>query len=157
MAHYRRVFLKTPLRIRHWIRTCLELIWPLLIFVILVSIRLSIDLETKKECHYQARAMPSSGVIPWFGSMICNMDGGGKCFNDTTPSEIPGQLTSFPDDNEDFVHFLNQINDLQAGKIGKNEIESDLYIDTIRNIGRDFREITVQDCLEGQGLQNRSG
>ena len=96
--------------------------------------------------------MPSSGVIPWFGSMICNMDGGGKCFNDTTPSEIPGQLTSFPDDNEDFVHFLNQINDLQAGKISKNEIESDLYIDTIRKIGRDFREITVQDCLEGQGL-----
>ena len=106
MAHYRRVFLKTPIRIRHWIRTCLELIWPLLIFVILVSIRLSIDLETKLECHYQARAMPSSGVIPWFGSMICNMDGGGKCFNDTTPSEIPGQLTSFPDDNEDFVHFF---------------------------------------------------
>lgn len=101
--------------------------------------------------------MPSSGVIPWFGSMICNMDGGGKCFNDTTPSEIPGQLTSFPDDNEDFVHFLDQINDLQTGKISKNEIESDLYIDTIRNIGRDFREITVQDCLEGQGLQNRSG
>lgn len=95
--------------------------------------------------------MPSSGVIPWFGSMICNMDGGGKCFNDTTPSEIPGQLTSFPNDNEDFVHFLDQINGLQTGKISKNEIVSDLYIDTIRNIGRDFREITVQECFEGQG------
>ena len=131
----------------------MELIWPLLIFVILVSIRLSIDLETKRECHYQARAMPSSGIFPWFGSMICNMDGGGKCFNDTTPSEIPGQLTTFPDEN--FSHFLDQINGvLETGNIDRNDIESDLYIDTLKNIGRDFREITIQDCLEGQGSLN---
>ena len=97
--------------------------------------------------------MPSAGIIPWFGNMICNMDGGGKCFNDTTPSEIPGQLTTFPDDNEDFVHFLKQIDGVLNGEISGDEIESDLYIDTIQNIGRDFRQITIQDCLEGQGWQ----
>ena len=61
------------IRLRHPIRTFFEIIWPLLIFVILISIRLSINLRTYPECHYPARALPSAGVFPWIQSMYCNL------------------------------------------------------------------------------------
>ena len=63
------------MRLRHPVRTFFELIWPLLIFAILISIRLTIDLKTRQECHYPARALPSAGVIPWIQSMYCNLGG----------------------------------------------------------------------------------
>lgn len=61
------------IRLRNPVRTFFEIIWPLLIFVILISIRLSIDLRTREECHFPARALPSAGVLPWVQSIYCNL------------------------------------------------------------------------------------
>ena len=47
--------------------------------------------------HFQARALPSAGVMPWFQTMVCNLDQGEKCQKHATPSEFPGQLTEWPD------------------------------------------------------------
>ncbi|XP_075891700.1 phospholipid-transporting ATPase ABCA1 [Nelusetta ayraudi] len=81
------------LRKRQKVRLVVEVLWPLFLFVILVSVRSTNKPIHKGECHYPNKAMPSAGLLPWLQGMICNMDN--PCLNYPTPGETPGQVNNF--------------------------------------------------------------
>ncbi|XP_039258702.2 phospholipid-transporting ATPase ABCA1-like isoform X1 [Styela clava] len=78
------------IRRRHLVRTIIEILWPILLFSILIAVRLTQPAERLQECHYPARALPSAGVFPWIQTMFCNLDN--PCFHVPVASETPGQI-----------------------------------------------------------------
>uniref|UniRef100_G1LF49 P-type phospholipid transporter n=1 Tax=Ailuropoda melanoleuca TaxID=9646 RepID=G1LF49_AILME len=77
-------------------QTCqllLEVAWPLFIFLILISVRLSYPPYEQHECHFPNKAMPSAGTLPWVQGIICNANN--PCFRYPTPGEAPGVVGNF--------------------------------------------------------------
>ncbi|XP_012989040.1 phospholipid-transporting ATPase ABCA1b isoform X2 [Esox lucius] len=71
----------------------IEIIWPLLIFFILISVRVSYPPYEQHECHFPNKAMPSAGTLPWIQGIICNANN--PCFRHPTPAESPGVVGNF--------------------------------------------------------------
>uniref|UniRef100_A0A452UDS1 P-type phospholipid transporter n=1 Tax=Ursus maritimus TaxID=29073 RepID=A0A452UDS1_URSMA len=67
--------------------------WPLFIFLILISVRLSYPPYEQHECHFPNKAMPSAGTLPWVQGIICNANN--PCFRYPTPGEAPGVVGNF--------------------------------------------------------------
>ncbi|XP_014662055.1 PREDICTED: retinal-specific ATP-binding cassette transporter-like [Priapulus caudatus] len=62
------------LRKRQKIRLVVELVWPLVLFLILVWVKQAKQDELKTfyhNCHFESKAMPSAGVGTWVQSQIC--------------------------------------------------------------------------------------
>uniref|UniRef100_A0A7N4NTN5 ATP binding cassette subfamily A member 1 n=1 Tax=Sarcophilus harrisii TaxID=9305 RepID=A0A7N4NTN5_SARHA len=71
-------------------QTCqllLEVAWPLFIFFILISVRLSYP------PYEQHESMPSAGTLSWVQGIICNANN--PCFRYPTPGESPGVVGNF--------------------------------------------------------------
>ncbi|XP_008325095.1 ATP-binding cassette sub-family A member 1 isoform X1 [Cynoglossus semilaevis] len=81
------------LRKRQKVRLVVEVIWPLVLFFILMAVRSTIQPIHKGQCHYPNKAMPSAGVLPWIQGMMCNIQN--PCWNYSTPGETPGQVNNF--------------------------------------------------------------
>uniref|UniRef100_A0A3Q1GHF5 P-type phospholipid transporter n=1 Tax=Acanthochromis polyacanthus TaxID=80966 RepID=A0A3Q1GHF5_9TELE len=81
------------LRKRQKVRLVVEIVWPLFLFIILVSVRSTNKPIYKGQCHYPNKAMPSAGMLPWIQGMMCNMDN--PCMSYPTPGEAPGQVNNF--------------------------------------------------------------
>uniref|UniRef100_A0A9J8AQC3 P-type phospholipid transporter n=1 Tax=Cyprinus carpio carpio TaxID=630221 RepID=A0A9J8AQC3_CYPCA len=75
-------------RRRQTIQLLIEIIWPLFIFFILISVRLHYPPYEQHECHFPNKAMPSAGTLPWVQGIICNANN--PCFRYPTPGETPG-------------------------------------------------------------------
>lgn len=75
------------LRTRQPFILALEVLWPITIFLIVLTVRHIIPPTNKPICHYNARAQPSAGALPFLQSLICNIDN--DCINKTTYEEIP--------------------------------------------------------------------
>ncbi|XP_012735452.2 phospholipid-transporting ATPase ABCA1 isoform X1 [Fundulus heteroclitus] len=82
-------------RRRNKIQLFIELIWPLFLFVILISVRHSHPPYKQGQCHFPNKALPSVGTVPWIQSIICNINN--PCFHSPTPGETPGQVGNFDD------------------------------------------------------------
>ncbi|CAM4529538.1 unnamed protein product [Leuciscus chuanchicus] len=83
------------LRRRQKVRLVVELIWPLFLFFILVSVRSTNQPVYKSQCHYPNKPLPSAGVLPWLQGMLCNLQN--PCVSYPTPGESPGQVNNFND------------------------------------------------------------
>ncbi|XP_056103062.1 phospholipid-transporting ATPase ABCA1 isoform X2 [Rhinichthys klamathensis goyatoka] len=83
------------LRRRQKVRLVVELIWPLFLFFILVSVRSTNQPVYKSQCHYPNKPLPSAGVLPWLQGMLCNIQN--PCVSYPTPGEAPGQVNNFND------------------------------------------------------------
>lgn len=82
-------------RRRQTIQLLVEIIWPLFIFFILISVRLYYPPYEQHECHFPNKAMPSAGTLPWVQGIICNANN--PCFRYPTPGETPGVVGNFND------------------------------------------------------------
>ncbi|XP_047231681.1 phospholipid-transporting ATPase ABCA1 isoform X2 [Girardinichthys multiradiatus] len=80
-------------RRRNKIQLLIELLWPLFLFVILISVRHSDPPYKQGQCHFPNKALPSVGTMPWIQSIICNINN--PCFHSPTPGETPGQVGNF--------------------------------------------------------------
>ncbi|XP_071490342.1 phospholipid-transporting ATPase ABCA1-like [Diadema antillarum] len=80
-------------RKRQKIRIIIELLWPLVIFIILASVRKNEPPEFKKECHFSSKAMPSAGMVPFFQSLVC--DSLNKCSKTDLESDTAGKVNDF--------------------------------------------------------------
>ncbi|XP_071342125.1 phospholipid-transporting ATPase ABCA1 isoform X2 [Trachinotus anak] len=80
-------------RRRNKIQLIIELLWPLFLFVILISVRHSHPPYKQTQCHFPNKALPSAGTLPWIQGIICNINN--PCFNSPTPGETPGQIGNF--------------------------------------------------------------
>uniref|UniRef100_A0A4W5PIQ9 P-type phospholipid transporter n=1 Tax=Hucho hucho TaxID=62062 RepID=A0A4W5PIQ9_9TELE len=78
---------------RYRLQLLIEIVWPLLIFFILVSVRLNYPPYEQHECHFPNKAMPSAGTLPWIQGIICNANN--PCFRNPTPGESPGVVGNF--------------------------------------------------------------
>ncbi|XP_076463176.1 phospholipid-transporting ATPase ABCA1-like isoform X2 [Babylonia areolata] len=82
------------LRRRQPIRVIIEIVWPLCLFLILVAVRFRPDLKKNKpECHYDGKAMPSAGTLPFVQSYVCNFNN--TCHQEISADELPGNVPSF--------------------------------------------------------------
>ncbi|XP_077981076.1 phospholipid-transporting ATPase ABCA1-like [Glandiceps talaboti] len=81
------------LRKRHKLKQILELVWPLFIFLILVWVRRRRPPENMHECHFNGKAMPSAGLLPFFQSLMCYSQN--YCHRYPVQSETPGMVDSF--------------------------------------------------------------
>uniref|UniRef100_A0A8C8I043 P-type phospholipid transporter n=1 Tax=Oncorhynchus tshawytscha TaxID=74940 RepID=A0A8C8I043_ONCTS len=82
-------------RRRQTLQLLIEIVWPLLIFFILISVRLNYPPYEQHECHFPNKAMPSAGTLPWIQGIICNANN--PCFRNPTPGESPGvSLLHYP-------------------------------------------------------------
>uniref|UniRef100_A0A668A831 P-type phospholipid transporter n=1 Tax=Myripristis murdjan TaxID=586833 RepID=A0A668A831_9TELE len=82
-------------RRRQTIQLLIEIVWPLFIFFILISVRLHYPPYEQHECHFPNKAMPSAGTLPWVQGIICNANN--PCFRYPTPGEKPGVVGNFND------------------------------------------------------------
>uniref|UniRef100_A0A8C7H2D2 P-type phospholipid transporter n=1 Tax=Oncorhynchus kisutch TaxID=8019 RepID=A0A8C7H2D2_ONCKI len=80
-------------RRRQTLQLLIEIVWPLLIFFILISVRLNYPPYEQHECHFPNKAMPSAGTLPWIQGIICNANN--PCFRNPTPGESPGVVGNF--------------------------------------------------------------
>ncbi|XP_074850709.1 phospholipid-transporting ATPase ABCA1 isoform X1 [Carettochelys insculpta] len=80
-------------RRRQTLQLLTEVAWPLFIFFILISVRLSYPPYEQHECHFPNKAMPSAGTLPWVQGIICNANN--PCFRYPTPGESPGVVGNF--------------------------------------------------------------
>ncbi|KAK2865907.1 hypothetical protein Q7C36_001963 [Tachysurus vachellii] len=80
-------------RRRQTIQLLVEIIWPLFIFFILISVRLHYPPYEQHECHFPNKAMPSAGTLPWVQGIICNANN--PCFRYPTPGEASGAVGNF--------------------------------------------------------------
>ncbi|XP_023676681.1 phospholipid-transporting ATPase ABCA1 isoform X2 [Paramormyrops kingsleyae] len=80
-------------RRRQTIQLLIEVIWPLFIFFILISVRIYYPPYQQHECHFPNKAMPSAGTLPWVQGIICNANN--PCFRHPTPGESPGVVGNF--------------------------------------------------------------
>ncbi|KAL8576509.1 hypothetical protein ACOMHN_003067 [Nucella lapillus] len=82
------------LRRRQPVRVVIEILWPLCLFLILVAVRFRPDLkQNKPECHYDGKAMPSAGTLPFVQSYVCNFNN--TCHQQMSSDELPGSAPSF--------------------------------------------------------------
>ncbi|XP_034738177.1 phospholipid-transporting ATPase ABCA1 isoform X2 [Etheostoma cragini] len=80
-------------RRRNKIQLIIELLWPLFLFVILISVRHSHPPYKQSQCHFPNKALPSAGTLPWIQGIICNINN--PCFHSPTPGEAQGQFGNF--------------------------------------------------------------
>ncbi|CAL9695096.1 unnamed protein product [Knipowitschia caucasica] len=80
-------------RRRNKIQLVVELLWPLFLFVILISVRHSHPPYKQSQCHFPNKALPSAGTLPWIQGIVCNIHN--PCFHSPTAGETPGQVGNF--------------------------------------------------------------
>ncbi|NXI20412.1 ABCA1 protein, partial [Irena cyanogastra] len=80
-------------RRRQRIQLAVEILWPLFLFLILISVRRSHPPFKQHECHFPNKALPSAGTLPWLQGIICNMNN--PCFRHATAGEAPGVVGNF--------------------------------------------------------------
>ncbi|KYO42635.1 ATP-binding cassette sub-family A member 1 isoform A [Alligator mississippiensis] len=80
-------------RRRQTIQLAIELLWPLFLFFILISVRQSHPPFEQHECHFPSKALPSAGTLPWIQGIICNANN--PCFQYPTAGEMPGTVGNF--------------------------------------------------------------
>uniref|UniRef100_A0A3Q1IMF9 P-type phospholipid transporter n=1 Tax=Anabas testudineus TaxID=64144 RepID=A0A3Q1IMF9_ANATE len=94
MGFFRQLYLllwkNVTYRRRNKIQLIIELLWPLFLFVILISVRHSHPPYKQSQCHFPNKALPSAGTLPWIQGIICNINN--PCFQSPTPGETPGQM-----------------------------------------------------------------
>uniref|UniRef100_A0A8C7QFI5 P-type phospholipid transporter n=1 Tax=Oncorhynchus mykiss TaxID=8022 RepID=A0A8C7QFI5_ONCMY len=84
-----------PSELPFQLQLIIEIIWPLFIFFILISVRMHYPPYEQHECHFPNKAMPSAGTLPWVQGIICNANN--PCFRHPTPGESPGLVGNFND------------------------------------------------------------
>ncbi|MEQ2258854.1 hypothetical protein XENORESO_003484 [Xenotaenia resolanae] len=82
-------------RRRQTLQLLVEIIWPLFIFFILITVRLNYPPYEQHECHFPNKAMPSAGTLPWIQGILCNANN--PCFRNPTPGESTGVVGNFND------------------------------------------------------------
>uniref|UniRef100_A0A8C2XHM9 P-type phospholipid transporter n=1 Tax=Cyclopterus lumpus TaxID=8103 RepID=A0A8C2XHM9_CYCLU len=93
-------------RRRNKIQLIIELLWPLFLFVILISVRHSHPPYKQSQCHFPNKALPSAGTLPWIQGIICNINN--PCFHSPTPGETLGQVGNFDNSMKELAQKLNR-------------------------------------------------
>lgn len=61
------------IRRRQKLRLIIEIILPLIVFIMLAIMRQSLHVLRSPECHFLERSLPSNGLIPFLSSFLCSL------------------------------------------------------------------------------------
>lgn len=127
---------------RQLFRVGVEIVWPLCLFLILVAVKTRPDLiKYKHECHFDGRAMPSAGLLPFAQTYICAISN--KCYQNVTVGEIPGVVENF---NQSLL--TRSMSDLQT--ILQNSSNREMFVQAVET----FRILEdLYHRLEAQNVQ----
>ena len=64
-----------------------ELLWPCLLLVALIAVHNTLKSGAHDNCYYDARALPSAGMLPYVQTMLCTASN--KCHNESWHEDIP--------------------------------------------------------------------
>ncbi|XP_048255576.1 phospholipid-transporting ATPase ABCA1-like isoform X2 [Haliotis rufescens] len=107
------------LRKRQPLRVVIELVWPLCLFLILVGVRTRPDLIINNpECHFDGKAMPSAGTLPFLQSFLCTFNN--TCHQSVTADERAGTVDSF--NSSTISKLLEDIEKVLANNTEREEI-----------------------------------
>ncbi|KAM6921905.1 phospholipid-transporting ATPase ABCA1 [Xenentodon cancila] len=133
-------------RRRNKIQLIIELLWPLFLFVILISVRHSHPPYKQGQCHFPNKALPSAGTLPWLQGIICNINN--PCFHSPTPGEIPGQAGNF--DNSILSRLFVDAQTLLSYSGNQSVSGFQDLMDSIRLLGErlgSLPTLPVKECL----------
>ncbi|XP_041357912.1 phospholipid-transporting ATPase ABCA1-like isoform X2 [Gigantopelta aegis] len=119
------------LRQRQPVRVVIEILWPLCLFLILVAVRTRPDLITKQhECHFDGKAMPSAGVLPFVQSFICTFNN--TCHRTMTADERPKVVDNF---NQSLItRVIDDLEIILANRTDREEIFR--FIEDLETLGK---------------------
>ncbi|KAJ7308251.1 hypothetical protein JRQ81_008776 [Phrynocephalus forsythii] len=103
-------------RRRQTLQLVVEVLWPLFLFFILVSVRRSHPPFEQHECHFPNKALPSAGTLPWIQGIFCHINN--PCFRYPTAGETPGVVENFDNSTlsrllADAQKVIRRLNDTQ--------------------------------------------
>lgn len=131
-------------RRRQLLQLLIEVAWPLLIFVILISVRLSYPPYEQHECHFPNKAMPSAGTLPWVQGIVCNANN--PCFRYPTPGESPGIVGNF---NESIVSrlFSDAKRLLLYSQKDTSIKDAQKLMEKLQKVGKSVSGVKIRDFL----------
>ncbi|XP_062985205.1 phospholipid-transporting ATPase ABCA1 [Elgaria multicarinata webbii] len=131
-------------RRRQTFQLLIEILWPLFIFFILISVRLSYPPYEQHECHFPNKAMPSAGTLPWVQGIICNANN--PCFRYPTPGESPGIVGNF---NKSIVSrlFSDAKRLLLYSQTDSSVEDAQKVMAKLEKVGKSVSGVKVQDFL----------
>ncbi|XP_074643630.1 phospholipid-transporting ATPase ABCA1-like [Tubulanus polymorphus] len=103
---------------RQPVRVLLELIWPLLLFMILALVKSRGLVYQIDECHFDAKPMPSAGLMPFLQGMICTANN--TCYKNMQVTERRGRDQEF--NNAIFDRLFSDVETILANKTQTEEI-----------------------------------
>ncbi|XP_050766354.1 phospholipid-transporting ATPase ABCA7 [Gymnogyps californianus] len=134
-------------RRRQRIQLAIELLWPLFLFFILISVRQSHPPFKQHECHFPSKALPSAGTLPWLQGIVCNMNN--PCFRHPTAGEAPGVVGNF--DGSILSRLLSEARQVLLRTDGQRLLRSFArLLPTLRRLrgsGAQRRALPVRDYL----------
>uniref|UniRef100_A0A147BM79 Putative lipid exporter abca1 n=1 Tax=Ixodes ricinus TaxID=34613 RepID=A0A147BM79_IXORI len=77
---------------RQKVRLLVELVWPLLLFFILMWVRTRGLRLYMHQCHFEAKAMPSAGLLAFVQSTVCTLNN--TCHQQAVPDGNPQELNT---------------------------------------------------------------
>ncbi|XP_056624973.1 phospholipid-transporting ATPase ABCA1b [Triplophysa dalaica] len=159
-------------RRRQTLQLLTEIVWPLFIFFILISVRLNYPPYEQHECHFPNKAMPSAGTLPWLQGIVCNANN--PCFRHPTPGESPGVVGNFNDSIisrlfsdakkillysqndrslDGFIELISAVKDMQLGSAGfklKDFLRENETLSAFLRENASFTQHSVENILEAQ-------
>ncbi|KAK7500957.1 hypothetical protein BaRGS_00007837, partial [Batillaria attramentaria] len=90
----------------------LEVVWPILIVGIVAVIRVGVPPKESPTCHYQERAMPSAGLVPFLQTYVCNLDN--TCHSEETRQSAQDKAASVSRLVSDISPYLSDQETLDA-------------------------------------------
>ncbi|XP_059511525.1 ATP-binding cassette sub-family A member 13-like isoform X2 [Stegostoma tigrinum] len=99
-------------RLRQPVLTLSEIIWPCLLFLILVGVRVQHLPQKRENCFLQPRTLPSGGLFPFIQSLFCDVGSQCRSLEFTGSESSPRSRSSLGFTDESGVSFLTLVQDL---------------------------------------------
>nr|APD26544.1 ATP-binding cassette transporter subfamily A member 1-like X1 protein [Brachionus koreanus] len=122
------------LRSRAKIRLIIEILWPLILFLILMWVRTRGLRNNEPNCFFVERPLPSAGIIPFVQGLICNLNH--SCYETTQNSYQNTEFFQFLNLTSDTLEFFNQPQVIQ------NALTIARFINSSMRIRSESSEIT---------------
>ncbi|XP_067861316.1 ATP-binding cassette sub-family A member 13-like [Heptranchias perlo] len=119
-------------RLRKPVLSLSEIIWPCLLFLILVGVRVQYAPQQRENCYLEPRTLPSGGLFPFIQSLFCDL--GSKCQS----TEFTGRETNSP---------------VSRSMLGITEESGSSFLTTIQELGEEINK-TVEKASSLQSEVN---
>ncbi|XP_077550121.1 phospholipid-transporting ATPase ABCA1-like isoform X2 [Haemaphysalis longicornis] len=117
---------------RQKVRVCIEILWPLILFFILMWVRTRGLRLFIHECHFDAKAMPSAGLLPFAQSTVCTL-------NNTCHREEATQRASEQQYNASLlIQLVSDVN-----HIVNEHLTNEDTVNSIKRLSRDLEALSA--------------